>query len=449
MYGSEGSSIKWLTPILYLIFALFSGLLGTAFSVLIRLELSGPGVQYIADNQLVRRTSLTIYKDYFLYIVSATKLGEGESPEPNTASSQTGHKLINLGIIYVRAALSKVKAILPEVYLIGALFIGPSLARDRTRQSELGPDNWGLTKGHFCRGIKYTLNLGKGLPKGNINGIVTQNFGIAYSPLRVWQRKYHSTKFIYPLHILCVKGNRSYGRVLGKCVSTKTQAADTYVGGIEFNGRSKVDKLYHYCKKQQNNGTNYTVRIKVYNLLYDKNIYNLAYKLLKLESNNTVILTAKNRKELNIFGCSLLYPNLTGITRFGAVENYSNIITQIRAESYKFTDLGIYLSIKMLSKDTEKYSTALKEATLKDTLVLKVIAIILEAIYRPSFDSLPRQVRPSFNHESALKDARLKLKGVRWLIKGDISKSFNKINLNFLMSILDEKVKDKRFTGLI
>ena len=37
---------------LYLIFAIFSGLAGTAFSVLIRLELSGPGVQYIADNQL-------------------------------------------------------------------------------------------------------------------------------------------------------------------------------------------------------------------------------------------------------------------------------------------------------------------------------------------------------------------------------------------------------------
>ena len=38
--------------VLYLIFALLSGLIGTAFSVLIRLELSGPGVQYIADNQL-------------------------------------------------------------------------------------------------------------------------------------------------------------------------------------------------------------------------------------------------------------------------------------------------------------------------------------------------------------------------------------------------------------
>jgi cytochrome c oxidase subunit 1 len=37
---------------LYLMFALFSGLIGTAFSVLIRLELAAPGVQYISDNQV-------------------------------------------------------------------------------------------------------------------------------------------------------------------------------------------------------------------------------------------------------------------------------------------------------------------------------------------------------------------------------------------------------------
>lgn len=38
--------------ILYLIFAIFSGLIGTSFSVLIRIELASPGVQYIMDNQL-------------------------------------------------------------------------------------------------------------------------------------------------------------------------------------------------------------------------------------------------------------------------------------------------------------------------------------------------------------------------------------------------------------
>ena len=37
---------------LYLIFSLFAGLVGTAFSALIRIELSAPGVQFIGDNQL-------------------------------------------------------------------------------------------------------------------------------------------------------------------------------------------------------------------------------------------------------------------------------------------------------------------------------------------------------------------------------------------------------------
>jgi len=53
---------------LYLIFALFSGLVGTAFSVLIRLELSGPGVQYIADNQLYNSiiTAHAIFMIFFM-----------------------------------------------------------------------------------------------------------------------------------------------------------------------------------------------------------------------------------------------------------------------------------------------------------------------------------------------------------------------------------------------
>lgn len=52
--------IRWLYStnakdigILYLIFAVFAGIIGTAFSILIRIELSAPGVQYLnADHQL-------------------------------------------------------------------------------------------------------------------------------------------------------------------------------------------------------------------------------------------------------------------------------------------------------------------------------------------------------------------------------------------------------------
>ena len=48
LYSSNAKDIGTL----YLMFSLFSGLLGTGFSILIRLELSGAGVQYIYDNQL-------------------------------------------------------------------------------------------------------------------------------------------------------------------------------------------------------------------------------------------------------------------------------------------------------------------------------------------------------------------------------------------------------------
>jgi heme/copper-type cytochrome/quinol oxidase subunit 1 len=56
--------------VLYLIYALFAGLIGTAFSVLIRLELSGPGVQFIADNQLYNSiiTAHAIIMIFFMVI---------------------------------------------------------------------------------------------------------------------------------------------------------------------------------------------------------------------------------------------------------------------------------------------------------------------------------------------------------------------------------------------
>ena len=38
---------------LYIIFSIFAGMIGTAFSMLIRLELAGPGAQYLqGDHQL-------------------------------------------------------------------------------------------------------------------------------------------------------------------------------------------------------------------------------------------------------------------------------------------------------------------------------------------------------------------------------------------------------------
>src|SRR5436305_3505219 len=59
-------------------FALFSGLIGTSFSVLIRLELSGSGVQYIADNQLYNSiiTAHAIIMIFFIIIPALIGFGK-------------------------------------------------------------------------------------------------------------------------------------------------------------------------------------------------------------------------------------------------------------------------------------------------------------------------------------------------------------------------------------
>nr|ATI20216.1 cytochrome c oxidase subunit 1 [Juglanconis oblonga] len=53
----------------YLIFALFSGLLGTAFSVLIRMELSGPGVQYIAGHNQLYNSIITAHAILMIFFM--------------------------------------------------------------------------------------------------------------------------------------------------------------------------------------------------------------------------------------------------------------------------------------------------------------------------------------------------------------------------------------------
>jgi len=163
--------------------------------------------------------------------------------------------------------------------------------------------------------------------------------------------------------------------------------------------------------------------------------------MLNNESYSVINLTVKDMLYLNIFSLLLLPPS-NYVRGLNFEKIIQAIITQIKAESYKFTDLN-----KKLVCFKKNSTTSLVETLTKDIIVIKTIVIILETIYEPSFSS--RQFRSSLNHVNALKDVKLKLKDASWYIKLDISKCFNHIKLNVLMSILEEKIKDRRFTGLI
>lgn len=124
---------------LYLIFALFSGLLGTAFSVLIRMELSGPGVQYIADNQLYNSiiTAHALLMIFFMVmpaliggfgknkIQSFTTLASSNDNNLNSLRDKLGPYLAGLieadGSFAVHDKNSKAKKYAPKIILVFSL----------------------------------------------------------------------------------------------------------------------------------------------------------------------------------------------------------------------------------------------------------------------------------------------------------------------------------------
>jgi len=66
---------------LYLIFALFAAMIGTSFSVLIRLELTAPGVQFLSgDHQLynVIITAHAFIMIFFFVMPAITSQSRGE-----------------------------------------------------------------------------------------------------------------------------------------------------------------------------------------------------------------------------------------------------------------------------------------------------------------------------------------------------------------------------------
>ena len=54
---------------LYLIFAVFAAIIGTAFSILIRIELSAPGVQYLNSNHQLYNVIITAHAIVMIFFI--------------------------------------------------------------------------------------------------------------------------------------------------------------------------------------------------------------------------------------------------------------------------------------------------------------------------------------------------------------------------------------------
>ncbi|OED34639.1 hypothetical protein AB832_07045 [Flavobacteriaceae bacterium (ex Bugula neritina AB1)] len=84
-----------------------------------------------------------------------------------------------------------------------------------------------------------------------------------------------------------------------------------------------------------------------------------------------------------------------------------------------------------------------------DKLVQEVIRMILSAYYEPQFKDSSHGFRPGRSCHTALKQIKHKWTGTRWFIEGDIKACFDSIDVDKLVEILSQKIRDQRFLKLI
>ena len=85
----------------------------------------------------------------------------------------------------------------------------------------------------------------------------------------------------------------------------------------------------------------------------------------------------------------------------------------------------------------------------RDKLLQEVVRRILEAIYEPTFSDFSHGFRPQRSCHTALKLTRRYFCGARWFIEGDIRGCFDNIDHNKLIEILQRRIKDSKFIGII
>ena len=139
-------------------------------------------------------------------------------------------------------------------------------------------------------------------------------------------------------------------------------------------------------------------------------------------------------------------PGVTSETADGmSLEKIKAIIEALRLERYRWSPAR---RVYILKKDGVS-KRPLGMPTWSDKLLQEVMRSILNAYYEPQFSKSSHGFRPNRGCHTALTAVQNGWAGTKWFIEGDISKCFDTLNHQVLMSILKEKIHDNRFLRLI
>jgi group II intron reverse transcriptase/maturase len=123
----------------------------------------------------------------------------------------------------------------------------------------------------------------------------------------------------------------------------------------------------------------------------------------------------------------------------------SELIEALRQEKFRFSPVRR----AYIPKKNKGAKRPLGVPSFKDKLVQEVMRMILQNIYEPIFSANSHGFREGHSCHTALSQIKNTWKGLVWCIEGDIKGFFDNISHTKLLSILEQKIDDRRFLLLI
>lgn len=351
----------------------------------------------------------------FHHITTRSESGQRGNRRLNRASLLEALKYLNkLTIFFAQRVLSKVKTILFEIK-----FPVPSQIREQFCFD-------GLFKIHVIWGIGITWVI-----------IFARSLVKWIKGMSWWPKESKSTNVTtmgWP------KGCKTYGHRVGVVPNLRVTSLGYSLGNARTKGRPTVfnvsdsrsystggtnnvadaiDSLAQHSREKPDN----VVDRKLYKMLCSEWVLIIAYNNIKSVPGN---ITPGKVNE--------------GISN----EFILKLSQELRSETFQFTpSRGIQVT------QAKGGARPLTIAYLQDKIVQEAIRIILNAIYEPTFIESSHGFRPNRGCHTALEAIKRKFKSVSWIMVCNISKSFDSIDHQRLMNLIENKILDRQFTKLI
>jgi hypothetical protein len=255
-----------------------------------------------------------------------------------------------------------IKAKLPEVHLLGAPLTGLSHVLYRAYIMILRMEYCLRMSYRYVQGVRYTHNVKNEQSKRDINTTCV-NVGLPKA-----LKGYGNRGVVVPF----------LGRTPGFSVRSHNHLAG-HPSTVSTDGVKRLQRIAEKCQ----NNHEYIIQDKLYNILYDIRLYEVAYSKLKSKPGNMT-------QGINS-------TTLDGMSK----EVLENIIDQIRSGTFQFTP-GRRVNIPKPKGGTRPLTVA----SPRDKIVQEVLRMILEAIYEPSFSPRSHGFRPNKSCHTALKELK-------------------------------------------